>query len=65
MTDGILSPAYLEKRERIFSKISNTLKTDLTIVDYSSAQEGIKLLMENRLLVKKTADSPEQLIEKD
>lgn len=65
MTDGILSPAYLEKRGRIFSKISNTLKTDLTIVDYSSAEEGIKLLMENRLLVKKTADSPEQLIEKD
>lgn len=63
--DGIMAPGNVEKRGRIFSKISNTLKTNLTIVDFSSAEEGVKLLMENRLLVKKTADSPEQLIEKD
>ena len=41
-----------ESRTKIFSKLSNTLKTDITIVDFSKADEAIVLLMENG--VKKT-----------
>lgn len=41
-----------ESRTKIFSKLSNTLKTDITIVDFSKADEAIVFLMENG--VKKT-----------
>ncbi len=43
----VFTPSYLNRRSGIFSKFSNTLKTDLSIVDFSSSEEAIKVLMEN------------------
>lgn len=63
MLDFVFSSSYLEKRSSIFSRISNTLETDLTIVDFSSAEEGIKVLMQNGFASKKTLDSPEDFID--
>lgn len=63
MLDFVFSSSNLEKRGSIFSRISNTLETDLTIVDFSSAEEGIKVFMQNGFASKKTLDSPEDFIE--
>ena len=62
MLDYVFKPSYLEKRSRIFSKLSNTLKTDLSIVDFSQTEEGVKALMENGFAVKRVADSPQELV---
>lgn len=63
MLDFVFSSSYLEKRSSIFSRISNTLETDLTIVDFSSGEEGIKLFMENGFTSKKTLESPEAFVD--
>ena len=62
MLDYVFKPSYLEKRSGIFSKLSNTLKTDLSIVDFSQTEEGVKALMENGFAVKRVADSPQELV---
>jgi anionic cell wall polymer biosynthesis LytR-Cps2A-Psr (LCP) family protein len=56
--DGIFKPANIEKSEKLFSKLSNTLETDLTIVDYSEAKNGIKVFMQNGIGKRNIADSP-------
>ncbi len=61
--DHIFKPDFISRQERLFSKISNTLETDLTIVDFSSVREGATYLMENGLKAKRTAESPELLTE--
>lgn len=43
----IFSEKYIEKRTNIFSKISNSMKTDISIVDFSSHDNDILTLMEN------------------
>lgn len=62
--DGIFRPANTEKRERYFSKLSNTVKTDLSIVDYSAAENGIKAFMQSGIKKKVIVDSPEEMREK-
>ncbi|MBQ3044456.1 MAG: LCP family protein [Clostridia bacterium] len=63
MLDFVFKPSNLNRCSSIFSRISNTLETDLTIVDYSSAEEGIKQFVENGISSKRTADTPEEMEE--
>ena len=57
----IFKPSFSEKRERIYSNISNTLVTNITIVDFSAAQDAVELLMENGFKAKRIADTPQEL----
>ena len=61
MLDYVFRPANANRCEYIFSKISNSLETDLTIVDYSSAEQGIKLFIENGFAKKRVVETPEEL----
>ncbi len=63
MLDGIFRPANTEKREKYFSKLSNTVKTDLSIVDYSASEEGIKAFMQSGIKKKVIVDSYEEMRE--
>lgn len=63
--ENLCEPSYANKSEAIFSKISNTLKTDLTIVDFSKAQKAVGVLTENGFNVIKTVDSPEEFTTDD
>ena len=47
MLEYVFKPSNLNRCSSIFSRISNTLETDLTIVDFSSAQDGIKQFVEH------------------
>lgn len=58
IADGTFSPKRSGEEEKIFSRISNSLKTDLTIVDFSLSREWIEFLTAKGLLAKKIADSP-------
>ncbi|MBQ2842565.1 MAG: LCP family protein [Clostridia bacterium] len=58
MLDGIFKEKNIEKREKYFSKLSNTLKTDLSIVDFLSAEEGIKAFMQGGIKDKNIVESP-------
>lgn len=63
--ENLCKPSYAKKSEAIFSKISNTLRTDMTIVDFSKAQKAVGVLTENGFNVIKTVDSPEEFITDD
>lgn len=63
MLDFVFKPSNANRCSSIFSRISNTLETDLTIVDYSSSEEGIKLFVENGISSKRTVESPEEVEE--
>ena len=43
----IFNPDNLNKRNRIFKQITNDMSTDISIVDFSSEEDGIVMLMEN------------------
>lgn len=43
----LFAKKYVEKRSNIFSKISNSMKTDISIVDFSSHDNELLALMEN------------------
>lgn len=57
--DFVFSSSNLDRRGTIFSRVTNTLETDLTIVDFTHAEEGVKVIMENGFARKKTVESPE------
>ncbi len=63
--ENIFTPSYASRGERIFSKISNSLITDLTIVDFSKSEKAARILAENGFEVIKTVDSPEEFTEDD
>lgn len=63
MLDFVFKPSNINRLGNIFSRISNTLETDLTIVDYSSAEEGIKVFAENGVALKRTSESPDEFKE--
>ncbi len=58
--DGVFKPSNTNRCSTIFSRISNTLETDLTIVDYSTAEKGIKVFTENGFASKRTLGSPDE-----
>ncbi len=61
----ILETVLTEKNEsrldRIFSKFSNTLNTNISIVEFSGAEKGIKALIEEGAEIRR-ADSAEELL---
>lgn len=61
--ESVFKPSFSEKGEKVFSKISNTLITNFTIVDYSGAKEAIEFLTENGFKVKRAVDTPKELKE--
>lgn len=61
MLDYVFRPSNINRCDSIFSRMSNTLETDLTIVDFSSAEEGIKILAENGFASKRIVDTPEEM----
>lgn len=63
MFDGVFKEKNIEKREKYFSKLSNTLKTDLSIVDFLSAEEGIKAFMQGGIKDKNIVESPLEIKE--
>lgn len=58
--DGVFKPSNTNRCANIFSRISNTLETDLTIVDFSSSEKGIKVITENGFASKRTLETPEE-----
>ena len=61
MLDGIFREKNIAKSERYFSKLSNTLKTNLSIVDYLSAEEAIKAFMQSGIKEKNIVQSPKDI----
>lgn len=58
---GVFKPSRTNKTDSAFAKISNTLNTDITIVDFSSAEKAIKILCEYGFEAISTVDSPEDM----
>lgn len=48
--ENIFTEGNVDKRERIYSEFANTFITDITKVDYSKAEDGIIMLMNNGIL---------------
>lgn len=57
----VFKESNLNKCDGIFSRISNTLETDLTIVDYSSAKAGIETLVTEGFASIRTVEKPEKV----
>lgn len=62
---SVFSPSYMNRLTNLFSKFSNTLKTDLTIVDFSQAENAIRVLIEHGFTSMKQVDTPAELIAED
>lgn len=60
--DSVFRPSNAGRLGTIFSRISNTLETDLSIVEFSSSEAGIKVFAENGFTLKKTVETPEELV---
>lgn len=60
MFESVFKPAYINRATSLFSKFSNTLETNLTIVDFSQIEDSLKILMENGFVSLKPVDSPEE-----
>lgn len=61
---SIFKPSRVNKTDSAFSKISNTLDTNITIVDFSTAEKAIKILCEYGFDAVSTVDSPSDLNKK-
>ncbi len=59
--EDVFRPSNMSNSERYFSKLSNTVETDLSIVDYSQSEEGIKVFMKNGIGKRIVVDSPLEL----
>lgn len=57
----VFRESNLNKCDSIFSRLSNTLDTNLTIVDYSSAKQGIEILVEEGFASIRTVEKPEKV----
>lgn len=57
--DNIVDAKNLEKTDRIYSKLSNTLNTDISIVDYSQNEQALEILTRRGILRKDIAQSIE------
>ena len=63
MFDSVFRERNAGKSERYFSKLSNTVKTDLTIVDFLEAKESIEAFMEGGIKDRNILESPKQIKE--
>lgn len=57
--NNIVNSKNLEKMGKIYSKLSNTLNTDITIVDFSQNEQALTILTEKGILRKNIAQSVE------
>ncbi len=60
---SVFRPSRASKTDSVFAKISNTLGTNITIVDFSQAEKAIKVLCENGFEVISAVDTPEEMEE--
>ncbi len=58
---GVFKPARSSKTDSAFAKISNTLDTDITIVEFSQAEKAIKILCEHGFEAISTVDNPDDI----
>lgn len=61
MLDGIFREKNIGKSEKYFSKLSNTLKTNLSIVDYLAAKEAAEAFMQRGIKDKNIVQSPREI----
>lgn len=62
--ESVFRPSLISKAERVYSNISNSLETNISIVDFSSMRETINAMAENGFKVKRTAETPQELKER-
>ncbi len=62
--NGVFKSSRAGKTDSIFAKISNVLSTNISIVEFSQAEEAIKILCENGFEVIATVDTPEDFDKK-
>lgn len=58
---SVFRPSRVNKTDSIFAKISNTLNTDISIVEFSRAEKAVKILCENGFEAVATVDTPEEM----
>lgn len=58
---AFFKPSRASKTDSVFAKISNTLNTDISIVEFSQAEKAVKILCENGFEAISTVDLPEEL----
>ena len=58
---SVFKPSRVNRTDSVFAKISNTLSTDITIVDFSQAEKAIKILCENGFEAVSTVELPKEL----
>lgn len=59
LLESIFRPDNLNKRNRIFKQITNDMSTDISIVDFSSEEDGIVMLMQNGIAEAEIVEYPE------
>lgn len=57
--ENIFTEGNVGKRERIYNEFANTFITDITKVDYSKAEDGIVMLMNNGIIRKSVKENPQ------
>lgn len=57
--ENIFTQGNVDRRERIYTEFANTFITDITKVDYSKAEDGIIMLMNNGILRKTVLSNPQ------
>lgn len=63
MLESIFTEKNESRKSNIFSKISNTLGTNITIVDFSEAENGITEIMKNGFSEIRSVSVPDELSE--
>lgn len=58
---GVFKPSRANKTDTIYAKISNTISTNISIVDFSKAEKAVKILCENGFDSVATVDMPEEM----
>ena len=61
--ESVFRPSLVSKADRVYSNISNSLETNISIVDFSSMRETINAMAENGFKVKRTAETPQEFTE--
>lgn len=59
--NAVFRPSRAAKTDSVFAKISNTLGTNITIVDFSQAEKAVKILCENGFEAISAVDTPEEM----
>ncbi len=58
---GVFKPSRVNKTDSAFAKISNTLDTDISIVEFSKVEKAIKILCEYGFEAVSTVDKPDDI----